>query len=186
MSTTDGSRVPFAVSSGEGYREARPRNILKTISLVACLSSALSASAADVIYKIYKSVDAQGNITYSATPPDSAVRTSEIPVEAGPSEADRREAEQRERQLERAATRAKTDLDVGRARRVSRVTAAEQELELARSRLEEARTQHDTDWQGLVQGGRHLKAEYFARVEAAEEAVRQAEEALTKARRDAN
>jgi hypothetical protein len=54
--------------------------------------------------QIYRSVDAQGNVTYSSTPPASAVAVDEVSVQPGPSEDAVREARERTRRQEEAAS----------------------------------------------------------------------------------
>ena len=48
--------------------------------------------------KIYKSIDKEGNVTYSTTPPPDAVGSEEIERPAGPTDEQVREAEERSRQ----------------------------------------------------------------------------------------
>ena len=134
---------------------------------------------------IVKSVDAEGNVTYSSTPTADAVETETLTVPEGPSDAQRREALAREQALQRKAEALKKELVETQARKGKSVGEAEERLAEAEERLEEARVQKDTDWQTIADtGGRYLKESYFERVREAEEAVRQAEKELAKARRD--
>lgn len=134
---------------------------------------------------VYKSVDAQGNVTYSSTPPDSrsAKSIEEVTIAPPPPESQVREAEERMRRVETEATQArKARADQGKQRSQS-VSDAEDALQQARIELQEARIQGDDDWQYLAAGGRVLKQSYFDRVKNAEGKVRKAEEALRNASR---
>jgi hypothetical protein len=53
--------------------------------------------------QIYRSVDAEGNVTFSNQPPDNAVSVDKVDVEPGPSEAAQREAQERMQRQEEAA-----------------------------------------------------------------------------------
>lgn len=59
---------------------------------------------------IYRSVDADGNVTFSSKPPANAVAVDEVDVQSGPSAAAQREARERS-QRQSAAAR-----DMGKAR----------------------------------------------------------------------
>jgi hypothetical protein len=64
--------------------------------------------------QIYRSVDADGNVTFSSQPPAEAVTVDEVSVEPGPSEAARREARERLQRQEATAS----ELSEARASRV--------------------------------------------------------------------
>ena len=75
-----------------------------SIGVLALLAGAVAAES------IYRSVDADGNVTFSSTPPANAVDVDEVSVQPGPSAAAQREALQRTRRQAAAAR------DMGRAR----------------------------------------------------------------------
>jgi hypothetical protein len=64
---------------------------------LALLSGAVAADP------IYRSVDAQGNVTFSNKPPANAVTVDKVDVQPGPSEAAQREAQERMQRQEEAA-----------------------------------------------------------------------------------
>ena len=65
------------------------------------LLAMLAATA--VAEQIYRSVDAEGNVTFSSDPPQNAVTVDQVSVQPGPSEAAQREARERmQRQVETA------------------------------------------------------------------------------------
>ena len=148
------------------------------------------AGAADIpvaaAQTVYKSVDAEGNVTYSSTPAPEAVDVVPVDVPEGPSDAERQEAMAREQALQKKVESLKQDLQGSQEQKSGQVGDAEERLAAAKERLEQARVQEESDWQTIAGegAGRFLKESYFERVREAEEAVRQAERDLAKARRD--
>lgn len=143
-----------------------------------CLSQASSAET------IYRSIDANGNVTYSSSPPpgSSAERIEQVPIAPGPSPAQQRNAEQRALEIEREARSQAAPAPQAREPAAA-VAEAEQNLARARASLEQAKVKRDDDWQWLASGGRVLSERYFNRVSAAEAEVQAAEDALRQARR---
>jgi hypothetical protein len=134
---------------------------------------------------VYKSIDAQGNVTYSSTPPETSGKTGrveEVPLPPGPTEQERRAAEQRAQQIESAAARLAAERQQRQEASAASVEAASRQLDQARATLEQAKTKKLEDWQYLGSGGRVLKQSYLDRVAKAEQRVREAEQALREAR----
>jgi len=159
------------------------KRIVNNHPAFAVIIGTLAFTGTAVADAVYKSVDADGNVTYSANPPPEAVETQSIALPEEPSAAQRQEAEQRARQLEQAAGNAQKKLKRAQPGRGNTVEKAEKELEKAREALEQAKVQKPTDWQN-IQGGRFLKPSYLQRVKNAEERVQKAEKKLAEARRD--
>lgn len=148
-----------------------------------CLAGPLAADT------LYKSVDAEGRVTYSSQPPLGAVRTEPLPLpDDEPSEAERqdalRRADETGARLDELA-REREELQQRQSADQQGINEALQARDAARTRLEESRIQRDEDWQATAKGGRFLKDGYFQRVQEAEQALQAAEVALDKARRDA-
>jgi len=78
-----------------------------------CLLMLVMLAGTAAADQIYRSVDADGNVTFSNQPPANAVTVDEVSVQQGPSDAARREARERIRQQEAAAT----DMSEARASR---------------------------------------------------------------------
>jgi hypothetical protein len=78
---------------------------------VLMLAMLAGTAAAD---QIYRSVDAEGNVTFSNQPPADAVTVDEVSVQPGPSEAAQREAQERMQRQEETAN----ELGEARASRV--------------------------------------------------------------------
>jgi hypothetical protein len=138
---------------------------------------------------VYKSVDSEGNVTYSGTPPPAgtAREVEELAIDPDPEPdpesgnpntgiPDAQGPEPSGQERSSAAAEA-------RAQRQDAVSAAQQDLIRAKAELEQAKIPGDGDWQWLVRGGRVLSAAYFERVAAAESRVEAAEQALQAARR---
>ena len=154
------------------------------IAVTLLFAGTLGAPSLALAEEIYKSVDADGNVTYSSVPPEEAVDTQTVSVPDAPSEVQRQEAEQREKQRQRAADNMARERAARDSQRGGTVQDAEKGRDRAKTQLERAQVEQDSDWQGLAGGGRRLKESYFERVRNAEEELRQAEEAVSKARRD--
>ncbi len=133
---------------------------------------------------VYKSIDDQGEVTYSSTPPPpgDAQVVERVPIAPPPPESEVQAAEQRMRELEIESARSDRERAESKAQQSQSVAAAEAELAKARAELEDAKIQGDDDWQYLAAGGRVLKQSYLDRVEQAEKRVQAAEDALRKAR----
>ncbi len=162
-----------------------PACVLGTGLLLALLG--VSAPAQDKATTVYEHVDAQGNVTFSSEPmkagPGEKLET--IKIQPSVSEAERAAAEERLRELQRAAASlGEPEVGAG-AGETDSVDQAQEDLRRAREALEEAKEKTVDDWQYLVRGGRVLKQSYLDRVEAAEQKVEAAQEALRQARRDA-
>ncbi len=163
-----------------GLRNTSPLRIAAVLLLAGFLCAPSLVSAEE----IYKSVDADGNVTYSSVPTAEAVETQAVSVPDAPTAAQQQEAIQRERQLQQAADNLARDRSARDSQRGSAVQDAENARDQAKVQLEQALVKQDRDWQGLAGGGRRLKESYFERVRNAQENLRQTEESLSKARRD--
>lgn len=133
---------------------------------------------------VYKSVDEQGNVTYSGEPPAAgdAERVQELRVGDGPTEEEQAEALLRMRELELETERLQRERQLSGEAKSAAMAAAQEELEEARAELEKAREKNFEDWQYIAGGGRHLRPSYFERVERAEHRVEAAEKALRELR----
>jgi hypothetical protein len=166
-------------------RPSRPA-IPATAAALAVVLAGVADIPVAVAQTVYKSVDAEGNVTYSSTPAPEAVDIEAVDVPEGPSDAERQEAMAREQALQKKAESLKQDLQGSQEQKSEKVDEAEERLAAAKERLEQARVKEESDWQTIAGegAGRFLKESYFERVRKAEEDVRQAERDLAKARRD--
>jgi hypothetical protein len=139
--------------------------LLATVTVLAvCQVSAETA---------YRSVDEQGNVTFSDRPVDGALQQERIRIETtAPTVEQQRETRQREAALEQAA--GETGDASRAAQRASEQKAARQAVEEAEKRLEEAARVREGDRIGTAGGGSRLKPGYHERVRAAEDTLEQA------------
>jgi len=133
---------------------------------------------------VYKSVDAQGRVSYSSSPPPAAADATveKIPIDPGPSEQQQQRAAQRVKRLESITRNAEQQRQEQAARHAQVSSDAQMELRKAQIALEEAQIIGDNDWQTLATGGRVLKQSYLERVDKARRRVQQTEEAARSAR----
>ncbi|TVQ86061.1 MAG: DUF4124 domain-containing protein [Chromatiaceae bacterium] len=150
------------------------------IALTASLNLSLPVNAGERIYRV---IDAAGNVTFTDVPPPGVAATDVTPITlpAGPTPAQQRAAEERIEAIRREAESLAAERARASAERHQEVSAAEQELAAARAALAEAEVQGSGDWQTLVTGGRVPSAAYRQRVEAARARVAEAERAVRSA-----
>lgn len=124
----------------------------------------------------YRSVDEQGNVTFSDTPIEGAAQEEKVKIDApAPSQERQQESLQREAELQKAAGQAGAS---GTTSQADQKKAASESLREAEKQLEDAREVREGDRQGTAGGGSRLKPEY-------QERVREAEEAVDRARKEA-
>lgn len=148
----------------------------------ACLIISLLLVGADASAQVYRSVDEQGNVTYSNEPPADAREVEPVEIKPGPSKAQQREAERRTRELENAAGGAGRDSAPGQTKK-QRVQEAKAQLQAAERKLEEAKQVGPGDRQGTAGGGSRFTDSYRKRVSEAEANVETARQRLKEAQR---
>jgi hypothetical protein len=134
---------------------------------------------------VYKSVDAQGNVTYSNTPPSNAAAVEPIAVRsARPTAAD----PEAERQPEDAAgqsvdgQRRRDEQRQQRAQQAAAVAAAERRVRAAQEGLEAAKRQRDADRRTPERGGGAGGQAGYERMQQERRKIREAEQALEDAK----
>jgi hypothetical protein len=134
--------------------------------LLVILATAAFQTAAETAYR---SVDEQGNVTFSDTPVSGAAQEEKVSIEApAPSMEHQQETMQREAELQKAAGQAGASRAASQA---DRQKAASQNVREAEKRLEDASQVREGDRQGTARGGSRLSPEYQERVRKAEEEV---------------
>ena len=150
-------------------------------SALAALAGAV-ANVQTLAQTVYKSVDAEGNVTYGDQAPASDfVDAHRFELAPDPTAEQRAEAAAESARVIREA-------DIEGARRGPRASPAElreaeRRLSEARSRLRNYEVVRDDDWGGTQQGKRTLKPSYFARVDAARKQLSEAQAELTRLRK---
>jgi hypothetical protein len=124
----------------------------------------------------YRSVDEQGNVTFSDTPVSGAAQEEKVKIDApAPSAERQQETLQREAELQNAASQAGAASSASQA---DKKKAASQNVRDAEKRLEDASQVREGDRIGTARGGSRLTPEY-------QERVREAEAEVDKARKQA-
>ena len=137
--------------------------LLITITIAAFQVSAETA---------YRSVDEQGNVTFSDKPVSNATQEERVSIDAPtPSTEQQQESKRRETELQKAATQAGTSSAPVKA---NQKKVARQSVQEAEKRLEEASQVREGDRIGTAGGGSRLKPEYHERVHEAEAEVEKA------------
>ena len=126
-------------------------------------------------YTVYKSVDAQGNVTYSTHPPMDARSVEHVHLQPPLSRDAQQAAVRREGEIEAAAEAAAAESRARAEERAESVEATRRDVAVAKRKLEEALIMRDDDWQGVVAGGRRLKPSYHERVGRAQAELADAE-----------
>lgn len=111
--------------------------VLHTVHAGSLLMLALLAGAVTA-EPIYRSVDADGNVSFSGTPPVNAVTVEELSTRAAPSAAAQREARERTQRQEAAAS----DLSKARAERAPQQSPAQLPVAGGETAAEEPATYH--------------------------------------------
>ncbi len=132
--------------------------------------------------EVYRSVDKDGNVTFTNIPSAGNASSERIELPAGPSQESLRQSKLRNGEIRRAADDAQSRRMQEQREKKARVRAAEKQLQEAEARLDKAKVIRDEDRQNLAAGKRPIDPDYFKRVKQAKEAVDEARKALRQAR----
>lgn len=124
----------------------------------------------------YRSVDEQGNVTFSDTPVPGAVDETRINI--NPPTPSPAELEQRRQQATEIMDTASQGTTPAAPDKAAQREAANRALKEAEKQLEEARSVREGDRIGTASGGSRLTQRYLDRVHVAEENVERAREQL--------
>jgi len=141
--------------------------------LIAIVAVPLSSALGQAVYKY---VDEDGNVVYSEQPPPQDQPSERVDVRPGPTSAQQKDAENREQQLQDAASQTTSTGDQRTSKK------AEQQLKQksvkdAEAALERAKQVGPGDRVGTAGGGSRLRESYHERVRAAEEELQRAKKA---------
>jgi hypothetical protein len=136
-----------------------------SLLLLAAISQPATADA-------LRSVDKNGNITFSDAPVAGSVESETISIDAAPPSRDSLNASQREAQ---AIIDKANRIDTGSQSKTQPGQSTKQRVESARKELEASKVVREGDRQGKAGGGTRLKPEYHERVRKAEQALKDAE-----------
>jgi hypothetical protein len=131
---------------------------------------------------VYRSVDADGNVYYTDSPPNADTKVEKVEIQPGPSEASRRDTEQRNAAIRKAMEEAQAKRLEKQASRNERLSKARKELEEAEEILKRRKELGEDDRQYLSGGRSRIRPEYFERLKEAEEQVEAARKKYNEAR----
>lgn len=151
---------------------------LPSAIFLACALPAIVVMADD----IYRSKDAEGNITFTDNPSPNDPSLERVELPPGPSEESLRHSEQRNREIQNAVNNSERKRVQQQQDRQARIKEAEDKLAKAEAKLSQARVIKDEDRQNLAGGKRRIHPDHFTRVKAAEAEVEAARKALKEAR----
>jgi len=128
--------------------------------------------------EVARSVDKQGNVTFSDKPVSGSVTSERISVDAAAPSTDRANKSRQESQaIIDKAKRSQQQRDSTGQSEVQRSSTSAQDVDNARKQLEKAKVVGEGDRQGKARGGSRLTPEYNERVKAAEDNLRKAQDA---------
>ena len=146
---------------------------LRILSALLLVSTALPAA------EVVRSVDQDGNVTFSDQPVKGSVESSNIQIDAPAPSGKELTASQQEAQdiIQKA-----NQIPAASQDREQAVTAAEKYLASTQAELEAAKVVGEGDRKGTASGGSRLTPEYLERVKDAEEKVTKARKQLDTAK----
>ena len=130
---------------------------------------------------VYRSVDAEGNVTFSSQPLQDAKEVEQVEIAPGPSEESQKEAMQRQQRLIDLAAGARKEREEKEEARRSKVEDAEQSVKDAEQALKDAKVITPDDRRGGAGSGM-IAPGYNDRVKQAEDQLAEAKRELSKAR----
>jgi hypothetical protein len=120
---------------------------------------------------VYRSVDAEGNVTYTDSPPESDGSVEKVEIHPGPSEASRLDTERRNNAIRKAMEEARSKRLEQKASQEERLTKARKELDQAEEELKSTKVLGEDDRQYMTGGRSRIRPEYFDRIKEAEAKV---------------
>ncbi|MCU7795530.1 MAG: DUF4124 domain-containing protein [Candidatus Thiodiazotropha sp. (ex Semelilucina semeliformis)] len=150
-----------------------------TILIIAGISF---SSIPVAVAEIYRSLDAEGNVTYTDAPPEGEQTVEKVRLPPEPSAENIRDTELRNMEIRRAADSASQKRLDEKRKKSAKVAQARKTLAEAEAKLAETKAIRDEDRQNMAGGKRRVHPDYFARVNAAKLEVEKAKKALRKAR----
>ena len=143
----------------------------KILSLLLLAALSQQATADNAL----RSVDRNGNITFSDEPVAGSIESERISIDAAAPSRDGLNESQREAQ---AIIDKANQIDYSNQGETQQGQSAEQRVESARKQLEESKVVGEGDRIGKAGGGTRLSPEYLERVRLAEQILKEAEKGL--------
>jgi hypothetical protein len=131
-----------------------------------------------VAEQVYRTVNERGQVIFTDTPPDDRP-VDVIELMPGPSERSVQDAEARQQAIRSHLESMQKERQYKERITTSKIEEAEKAVQSAEDALAAAKEVQTSDWQMTTSGQRHLKQEYFERVEEAKAAVAAARKHLS-------
>jgi len=148
------------------------------------LAVMLAASSLPTLSEVLRSVDKNGNVTFSDQPVPGSVEETPVVIDAPPpSRQEVSESEQEAQETIKKANQIGQETESGSFDRAASIKAAEMNLDSATAHLREAQVVGEGDRQALAGGGSRLTPAYLQRVQDAEQQVMEAQQKLAAAKR---
>ena len=148
------------------------------------LALMLAASSLSSVSEVLRSVDKNGNVTFSDQPVPGSVEATPVVIDAPPpSRQEVSESEQEAQETIRKANQIGQETEAGSFDRAAAIKAAQMNLDSATAHLREAQVVGEGDRQALAGGGSRLTPAYLQRVQDAEQQVMDAQKKLDAAKR---
>jgi multidrug resistance efflux pump len=131
---------------------------------------------------VYRTVDDEGNVTYTDTPVKAGNKIEKIEIQPGPSAESRLDTEKRNAAIRKAMEEARSKRLEKETSKQDRLSKARKELEAAEADLKRTKQIGDDDRQSLSGGRSRITPAYFERVKEAEKKVEEARKNLKETR----
>jgi DNA repair exonuclease SbcCD ATPase subunit len=132
--------------------------------------------------EVYRTVDEQGNITYTDSPPADPKQVEKVEIQPGPSEESISDTMERNRAIRKAMEKAQEKRLEKSTERQDRLAKAEEDVEKAKKQLAAMEELGEDDRQHLQGGKSYIRPEYFERVKKAQRELDEAKKRLKKIR----
>ena len=148
------------------------------------LAVMLAVSSLPCVSEVLRSVDKDGNVTFSDQPVPGSVEATPVIIDAPPpSRQEVSESEQEAQETIRKANEIGQETESASFDRAANIKAAQMNLDSATAHLREAQVVGEGDRQALAGGGSRLTPAYLERVQNAEQQVMDAQKKLDAAKR---
>ncbi|MET0067158.1 MAG: DUF4124 domain-containing protein [Candidatus Thiodiazotropha sp.] len=128
--------------------------------------------------EVYRTVDDEGNVTYTDAPPGGGVETQRVEIHEGPSQESLRHTQERNQAIRKAMEEARDKRLEKEATRQEKLDVAQQAVDQAEKNLERVQEMGEDDRETVVGGRSRIRPEYFERVKKAEDELKAARERL--------
>jgi len=147
------------------------------------LTTMLLASSLPCASEVIRSVDKDGNVTFSDQPVPGSVEATPVILDVyKPTPKEVTESEQQAQQTIQRADQLSQEVDTKDTDRAANIQAAKMNLDSATAHLREVQVVREGDRQALAGGGSRLRPEYLQRVQDAEQQVMEAQKKLDEAK----